>query len=182
MRRASVPTRWLFTDERLGGPAPDDPLWAAIRRMPRGGGIVFRHYSLPSESRRALLKAVQAMARRRGLLVLGAEIEGAPHGRHLPGHARGPHRNRRGLLTAAAHDRRSLLQAFRAGADLVFLSPVFPTRSHPGARALGPARFGLAAAAAPGPVIALGGMTAGRLRRLAPLGAAGFAGIDCWSV
>lgn len=180
MRRARVPTQWLFTDERLGGPAPDDPLWAAIRRMPRGGGIVFRHYSLPSEHRRALLKAVLALARRRGLLVLGAEIDGTPDGRHLPGHARNRHRPRRGLLAAAAHDRRGLLQAFREGADLVFLSPAFPTRSHPGGRVLGPARFGLAAAGAPGPVIALGGMDAGRLRRLAPLGAAGFAGIDCW--
>jgi hypothetical protein len=29
-------------------------------------------------------------------------------------------------------------------------------------------------------VIALGGMTAARFRRLRPLGAAGYAGIDCW--
>ena len=180
MRRARVPTHWLFTDERLGGPAPGDPLWAAIHRLPRGGGIVFRHYGLPADQRHALLQSVLALARRRGLLVLGAEIGGTPGGRHLPGHARNRHRPMRGLLAAATHDRRSLLQAFRQGADLVFLSPVFPTRSHPGGRVLGPVRFGLAAAGATGPVIALGGMNAGRLRRLKPLGASGFAGIDCW--
>ena len=180
MRRARVPTRWLFTDERLGGPAPGDPLWAAIHRLPRGGGIVFRHYSLPADQRHALLQSVLALARRRGLLVLGAEIGGTPGGRHLPGHARNRHRPARWLLAAAAHDRRALLLAFRQGADLVFLSPVFPTRSHPGGRVLGPVRFGLAAAGATGPVIALGGMGPERLRRLKPLGASGFAGIDCW--
>ena len=47
------------------------------------------------------------------------------------------------------------------------LSPVFPTRSHSGARALGPVRFRLLAARAAMPVIALGGLNpraASRLR------------------
>ncbi|TPE61828.1 thiamine phosphate synthase [Sandaracinobacter neustonicus] len=184
MRRARVPTLWLFTDERLGGLHPDDPLWAALDRLPRGSGIVFRHYGWPATERRALFAALQAHARRRHLTLIGSETAPTPGGRHLPAHARHRHRHRhpqsRGLLTAAAHNRRELLQGFRSGADLIFLSPAFPTTSHPGAPALGPARFGLMARNAPGPVIALGGMTASRARRLKPLGAAGFAGIDCW--
>ena len=71
--------------------------------------------------------------------------------------------------------------AFREGADIVFLSPVFPTQSHPGAPALGPVRFGLMARGAAGPVLALGGMTPQRARRLQPLGAAGFGAIDFWT-
>jgi thiamine-phosphate pyrophosphorylase len=63
----------------------------------------------------------------------------------------------------------------------VFLSPVFPTRSHPGARALGRVRFGLIAQQARIPVIALGGMDARKGRSLRALGAYGWAGIDAWS-
>ncbi len=40
----------------------------------------------------------------------------------------------------------------------MLLSPVFPTRSHPDARTLGPTRFRLLARRANMPVIALGGM------------------------
>src|SRR5439155_26981070 len=39
--RHPLPRLWLMTDERQG-----DGLWAALERMPRGAGVVFRHYSL----------------------------------------------------------------------------------------------------------------------------------------
>lgn len=179
MRRArrAIPGIWLFTDERLGGADRRDPLWRALARLPRGAGIVLRHYGWPEPARRRLLAALLPLARRRGWLLVGSGLA-APDGVHRPRHdrrARG-----RGLVTASAHGRRELLEAFAAGADLVFLSPVFPTASHPGAATLGPVRFGLAAQAAPGPVIALGGMDARRARRLAPLGAAGYAAIDAF--
>lgn len=184
MRRARVPTIWLFTDERLGS-GPDAPLWRALHALPRGAGVVVRHYSLDPEARSQLLARIVRIARRRGLVVVGSRMSGAPDGMHRP--ARAPNsapRARaggRGLLTAAAHSRPEALAALRQGADLVFLSPVFPTRSHPGAPALGPVRFGLMARGLPGPVIALGGVDAARFRRLAPMGAAGYAGIDCWA-
>jgi thiamine-phosphate pyrophosphorylase len=181
MRRARVPTIWLFTDERLGGAHPDDPLWQALARLPRGAGIVFRHYSLAPAARTALLARVARLARRRDLLLLGSRIQGAPDGVHRPAHAPSGRRTPARLVTASAHSRPQALAAFRAGADLVFLSPVFPTRSHSGGPVLGPLRFGLASRNLPGPVIALGGMTGARFGRLAPLGANGYAGIDCWS-
>ena len=83
-----------------------------------------------------------------------------------------------GLLTAAVHDMREIGLANRMGVDLVFLSPVFPTRSHPGASALGPLRFASLARLSRAPVIALGGMTERRFRRVKALGACGWAGID----
>jgi thiamine-phosphate pyrophosphorylase len=176
-----VPCAWLFTDERLGGRSPGDPLWHAIARLPRGAGIVMRHYGWPEADRRALLAKLRALAARRGLLLVGSRIAGAPDGVHRPRHARDTRRARgAGLVTASAHSRREVLQAFGEGADLVFLSPVFATASHPGAAVLGPVRFGLMAHAAPGRVLALGGMTPQRLRRLRPLGAAGFGAIDAW--
>lgn len=174
----TIPGQWLFTDERLGGDRPDDPLWRALARLPRGAGIVFRHYGWAPARRVALLHRIEQLARRRGLIVVSSRIRPASGGVHRPGGSRAL--ARRGLVTASAHDARALRAAFAAGADLVFLSPVFATRSHPGAPALGPVRFGLIVRGAPGPVIALGGMTAVRARRLAALGAAGHAAIDGW--
>jgi thiamine-phosphate pyrophosphorylase len=179
MRRARLPTLWLFTDERLGA-ADDDSLWRALSALPRGAGIVVRHYSLDPGARADLLARITRVARRRGLIVVGSRLPSAPDGTHCPAHAPGRSPSAGKLVTASAHSRTEALAAFRAGAHLVFLSPVFPTRSHPGAPAMGPVRFGIAARGLPGPVIALGGMTAARFRRLRPLGAAGYAGIDCW--
>jgi thiamine-phosphate pyrophosphorylase len=56
--------------------------------------------------------------------------------------------------------------ARRLGADAALLSPVFPTRSHPGGAVLGPVRFRLLARQARLPVIALGGMTGAKARAL----------------
>ena len=166
-RRQSLPRLWLMTDERQG-----DSLWRALERLPRGGGIVFRHYSLPRAERARLFEKVRRIARARGqiLLVAGPPLPGGDgtHGR--PG---------RGLRSVSVHNLRELKAAERAGADFVFLSPVYPTRSHPEARPLGAHRFALIAHQAKVPVIALGGMDAERARALA--GAYGWAGIDAWS-
>jgi thiamine-phosphate pyrophosphorylase len=174
-----------MTDERLGGAAAGDPIWRALAALPRGSGVVFRHYDWPKGNRRKLLAQIAAVARRPRPGFGFPPPPARAGGVHRPAHAagRGTAGSRgagRGLVTASAHGRRELLQAFARGADLVFLSPVFPTRSHPGARSLGPVRFGLAVRGAPGPVIALGGLTLARARRMAALGAHGFAGIDCW--
>ena len=52
------------------------------------------------------------------------------------------------------------------GADGIFLSPVFPTASHPEAETLGIHGFHVLAQQSPIPVIALGGMTHDRAREL----------------
>jgi thiamine-phosphate pyrophosphorylase len=164
-RRQPLPRLWLMTDERQG-----NALWDALERLPRGAGIVFRHYSLPAAERRRLFARVRQIARKKGLVLLAA---GAP----LRG-ADGVHggRGRGGLRSASAHSLPELKAAERRGAHLVFA-----TRSHPGARALGRARFGLLARQARIPVVALGGMDARRHTSLTALGAYGWAGIDAWS-
>lgn len=62
-------------------------------------------------------------------------------------------------LSASSHNAAELRQAFEHGADFALLSPVFSTTSHPGAAHLGVEGFQKLAAAAPLPVIALGGIT-----------------------
>ena len=172
-RRQPLPRLWLMTDERHG-----DALGSAIERLPRGSGIVFRHYSLPEAARRALFERTKRLAQRRGHLLLLA----GPQRLARRWGADGSHDSsrRRGLLSAPAHSLRELRAAERAGAAFVFLSPVFPTRSHPGGRWLGRVRFGRIARQARVPVIALGGMDAARARGLDALGAHGWAAIDAW--
>jgi thiamine-phosphate pyrophosphorylase len=159
-----------MTDERQG-----EALWAALERLPRGSGVIFRHYGLPPAERRALFERVRRVARRRRLVLIAAGRQGLrAQGRHGRGQRRSI-----GLRTAPAHDLPEIRAAERAGANLIFLSPAFPTRSHPGAHALGRVRFGLLARKTRVPIIALGGITAKRMRGLP--GAYGWAGVDLWS-
>jgi thiamine-phosphate pyrophosphorylase len=157
-----------MTDERQG-----DALWDALRRLPRGGGVVFRHYATPAAERRRLFARVVRVARARGLVVVRA-------GPWCGGGADGVHNRRgRGVRTASVHSLAEARSAARRGADAVFVSPVFATRSHPGAEVLGVRGAERIARAVRVPVIALGGMDAARFRELT--GFYGWAAIDAWS-
>ena len=169
-RKPPIPRLWLMTDPRLG-----DRLWDALDRLPRGSGVIFRHYHLPLPERRALFARIAKVARRRGLILLraGADPMRGERGTHG--------RRGRGLTTWPVHSRHEAAAAIRAGADALLVSPVFPTRSHPGAPALGPARFGLLIRGLDVPVIALGGMNPHNARRLRSMGIHGWAAIDAWA-
>lgn len=161
-----------MTDERMG-----DRLFAAIRRLPRGSGIVVRHYSLSLAERRRLFAAVQRYATPRGHMVLRAGPERL--GRREDGVHNAPGTGP-GLRTHAMHDWAELRHARRTRPELIFASPVHATRSHPGGAAMPRATLRAILRHAPCDVIALGGMTARRAAHLKRLGIAGWAGIDVW--
>ncbi|MFC3714481.1 thiamine phosphate synthase [Sphingoaurantiacus capsulatus] len=170
MRPRHLPEIWLFTDERQG-----ESLWAALDRLPRGAGVIFRHYR--SADRVALAARMRAVCRRRGVLfVVAGPLRQARAWRADGAHGRFP-----GALTASAHTIAELVAARRAGVALAFLSPLFATRSHAGAVPLGPVRFGLMARGRGVAVAALGGVTPNHSARLRLLGAAGWGAIDFWS-
>ena len=178
-RQARPPSVFLMTDERIG-----DALWDALGRLPRGAGVVFRHYALPPGERRALFERVRCVARRRGLVLLLAGSPRQALGWKADGaHGRSPHRvSPRPLLrTAPAHDRVEWIAAQRRGCDLAFVSPLFATRSHPGGRPLGVARAGLMIAAGRDHAVLLGGMTRARAESLRTMGFVRWAAIDAWS-
>lgn len=166
-QRAAHPVLWLFTDrERLPDPLP------AIAALPAGlCGVVFRHDG--AADRAALAARVAALCRARGLPLtiagdwrLAASLGAGVHLRGGVGERVGPRR----LVTSSAHSVPELQRALRAGA-IVFLSPVYPTPSHPGARTLGAVRW--AAMARGRRVLALGGIDGSRIRRLDLAGCAG---------
>jgi thiamine-phosphate pyrophosphorylase len=170
-----LPRLWLMTDERIGG---EDALLRAVERLPRGSGIVFRHYSLARAQRRDLFDKVRRAARRKNLRLLLSGPESLARAWKADGFHKGNARSSRLLCSAPVHDLREIRKAERSGADVLFLSPIFPTRSHPGAKALGRAGFASLARQARRPVIALGGMTPKHIGFLPQLGAYGWAAID----
>ena len=172
--RQPLPRAWLVTDERQG-----ERLLPAVARLPFGCGILFRHYSLAEPERRALFMEIRAIARRRGHLLLLADSpvrarSWGADGWH--GASRG-----RGLHSASVHDLAEIRAAERAGASILFLSPVHPTRSHPGGATLGTSGFARLARRTELPVIALGGVDRENAPRLIALGAYGWAGVDAWT-
>jgi thiamine-phosphate pyrophosphorylase len=166
---AALPVAWFFTDERLS--LPVERVAAAL---PPGSGIVVRHDRLVPGARWRLVRRLAAIARARGhILLLAGTPETARRwgadGVHLrqrdARHAAQARRN--GLIVSMpVHDGKEARRTQRAGVMLAFVSPLYPTRSHPGAPALGTAKWArLARASGAGPA-ALGGMTRGRARRL----------------
>ncbi len=164
-RAKTLPALWLISDARN-----DAGLEDALARLPRGSGLIYRHYHLEGPERLARFRALRRIARARGHTVVLADsaltarewgadgIYGAPR-------ALWP--RRAGLIhLATAHDMAELGLAARLGADAALLSPVFPTRSHPGGAVLGGVRFRLLARQSGLPVIALGGMSAAKARAL----------------
>lgn len=157
----------MTDDERLPDPV------AAARALPKGSLVIVR--ARDAKRRHALGDALRTQTH--GLILLAADdpvLADCLHGLHLPeAHARDaahwralrPH----WVITVAAHSPRGLQAPY---ADAALLSPVFATKSHPGAKTLTPARARLMAQRALLPVLALGGVTA-RNAALLP----GFSGI-----
>lgn len=164
------PTAWLLTDERMG-----DGLHTAIARAAAASaGVIVRHHRSSVEQRRAIAERVIAEGALLGIsqdLSLAEELGAALV--HNPDRVGGvlP-------FSLSVHDEQAAVTA--DGATLAFISPVFPTRSHPGAPVLGVDSALELAGQVPSLAIALGGMDAQRGAALMRRGFYGWAGIDCW--
>src|SRR6516165_271627 len=143
-----------------------------------------REKDLPGQERRALLAALVLLGHRFGAVVTAhQDIEAVAavgaDGVHLPSggdpetaRARLPG----ALIGASAHTADQAAMLLRSGADYVTVSPVFLTASKPGyGPALGLEGLARIVAQAPGPVIALGGITAENAASCLGAGARGVA-------
>lgn len=153
----SLPDLWLLSDERN-----DHVLEHALRAFTVPIAFVFRHYHLPPVKRFARFRTLARIARgqRHWLILSDSALTAREWGADgIYGTPLALYPRRQSLLRiAAVHTMREIAQANNIGADAVMLSPVFATRSHPGATTLGPQRFLQMAKHARMPVIALGGM------------------------
>lgn len=169
------PREWLMTDERIG-----ERLWDAIDALPAGGGIVFRHYATPPKERKEIGARIAGVCSARKLtLAVAGDVELAARlGAQL---AHNPAGDPTALpFSRSAHSRDEATTALQSGASLVFLSPLFATRSHPATQPLSREVARAIVAACPVPVIALGGMSRARFQEIGGDGFYGWAGIDAW--
>ncbi|HYU13117.1 MAG TPA: thiamine phosphate synthase [Stellaceae bacterium] len=143
-----------------------------------------REKDLSAAERRVLLAELVALGRRHGATVMAHDdidgvLETGAAGVHLPGSGDPAAARRRlpqGLIGVSAHSAGEAAAALHAGADYVTLSPIFLTESKPGyGPALGLDALAAAAAAAPGPIIALAGITPDNARSCIAAGAHGVA-------
>jgi len=124
----------------------------AARRLPHGCGLFLLQPSAMDYRR------LRNLARQRKLVLVAEE----------PG------------IAARVHDRRELRQALLARTRFIFLSPLFPTTSHPGWKPIPRMRAATLARLGGRRLIALGGMNKRRFLTVAPLGFVGWAGISAW--
>ncbi len=152
-RRQSLPRQWLVADSRLG-----EEVWTAVRNLPKGSGILFLYRGVPKAKRVWLLAKLRRLAQARRLVLID-EAEGG---------------------AARVHDSKELLRAGIARTPILFLSPVFETRSHPKWKPIPLMRAAALLRLARAPVIALGGVNQRKYGRIQRLSFSGWAGIDGW--
>jgi 8-oxo-dGTP diphosphatase len=173
LKALGLPDRYLITPEPGGDRVR---FLAALEQALRGGVqlVQLRAKALSPERYLALAGRVRVLCRDHGARLIingepgwvsrldadGVQLTGgrlmALRSRPLPAAC---------LVGSSCHDRRQLAHADEIGVDFAVLSPVGPTRSHPGAPALGWEGFRALCEDARIPVYALGGMGDGDLRR-----------------
>lgn len=153
--------------------------WLQVRERELGDR---RLLALLQELRSALPAHSLVVTNGRPDLALLAQLDGV----HLPATGIPAARaremlGRRALVGRSTHSLEEVARAASEGADYVVFGPVFePLSKHSSLPATGLERLAQAASL-PIPVFALGGVTIGRLARIAETGASGVAGITAFS-
>jgi len=184
------PVPWLLVivpGERAAVPAA---VLAAL--APVGGALLLRAPGLPGGPLLAAARDLVARARPHGVPVLVSDrvdvaAAAGAAGVHLPAQGLDVNAARAQLgpevlVGRSCHTAAELAAARAAGADYASLSPLFPTTSHPERPPLGETAFARAVRAAPGPVLALGGITPAGAAQALAAGASGVAVLSgVWS-
>jgi thiamine-phosphate pyrophosphorylase len=173
----TLPRAWFMTDPKR---TPDPAAIAA--QLPKGWGVVYRHFGAPDRFTTGAKLA--RICKQRGLILLvsadpalaadiGADGVHWPEARLHGVRHRSPHF----IETASAHSRPGLARAHALKLDAAFFSAVFPSNSPSAGKAIGPLRFVAITRDAPLPVYGLGGINAENATRIAKH-SAGWAAIE----
>lgn len=183
--RPALPRLHAITDERIAR-RPDLP--DVVRELARGGGseLAFHARGRGLSGREHYELAVRLSDGQTVRLFVNDRLDVAlsvPTAGVQLGHGSLPVSAARALnplwwVGKSVHDLAEAEAARTEGADYLVVGPVFATASHPGRAPLGLAKLQqIVAAAGDLPVIAIGGMTAERVREVRSSGAYGVAAI-----
>jgi thiamine monophosphate synthase len=156
----------------------------ACEHLPKGTYIIFRDYEAPDRDDLAFRLRLLTRKYQQYLLIAGDERlarKVGADGIHLPEYMLAKRLKTKdfGIVTAACHNRAAMKRADEMGADYMFVSPVFATRSHPEAKPLEVHRLMRLINCMDANYVALGGvnaMTAQKLRVLTKI--SGIAAIE----
>jgi thiamine-phosphate pyrophosphorylase len=180
--RLPVPPLLVISDRHQASRPLEEVAEAAFRGGCRW--LSLREKDLSPGERRRLLGELVALGHRFGAVVTAHEdieavVSVGADGVHLPsGGSPAAARARLpiALIGASAHSADEAAALLRAGADYVTVSPIFLSASKPGyGPALGLDGLACVVAAAPGPVMAFGGITAQNAALCLSIGAQGVA-------
>ena len=173
--KSKIPHLWLFTDD-----IKTQNFQKFLAKIPQNSGIVIRNYL--SEDRLKIIESIRRNSKRKNLTLLIGEKSNRIRdisGLHLPKWYYQKRKiNKKQILSISAHGIIDKRRIINSKADLIFLSPIFRTSSHPNSRPLGTIKFGLIARQFSKPVIALGGINKNNIKKLKNLPIEGVAGID----
>jgi len=188
IRALQLPPVYLISPEMA---RPDDYLSVFQRIIQAGVPLVqLRAKHLAAEAYAVLAQQLIALSRGTGTrLLLNCEPEEAARldadGVHLSSRrllalSHRPCWGEAKVVGASCHSDEEVAHARRLGLDFIAISPVLPTRSHPGADSLGWRRFSALAEEAAVPVYALGGMSLRDIEQAQACGAWGIAAISAF--
>ena len=173
----------LVTDRALCGGA--DGLIEAVEAAVEGGvdAVQLRDKDLPPEDLLPLARRLRDATLGRSLLLINASLDVAlaaeADGVHLPEAAPPVQRPREGFLVGrSVHSAEAARRAESEGVDYLLAGPVYETRSHRGREPAGLSLIEEVAGTVRIPVLAIGGVSAGRVEEVVRAGASGIAVIS----
>ena len=165
-----------------------------IKKLPKNSAVIFREYDLESKEREILAREILAICRAKNhKFLIGKNLELARKLRadgvhfsdrdHLPlqifNRQNWP---RKFIFSFACHNFLSVLKSQQLKADMIFVSPVFATKSHLGVEPLGLRELSKIIRLSKIPIFALGGVSEKNINSLQKLGIAGFGGIGFFMI
>lgn len=166
-----------------------------IRNLPLKSAIIFREYNLAEQKRQELAVEIQKICKKfNHKLIIGKNFNLAKKikadGYHfsdqdyvnIKSHDDSLKNYKRTwgdfVVSLACHSLNCAKKAAKTDIDLIFLSPIFPTKSHINAKTKGIFSLVRAKKLSSKPVFALGGINKQNLKQVHKLNIAGFAGIE----
>lgn len=176
-----LPKMFFFTDRNRF-----DDIFLVVENLPKNSAIIIREYDLNYSQRLEFANKISVIAKHKSLKVwvgkdlkLAKEIEAdGVHFSDREGFVRPNNLGKNLLVSYACHSNKSVYQAQKYGYDLIFYSPIFPTKSHPNQKTIGSLELRNLAKRTPTPIYALGGIDERNVKTLINCGIGGIGGIS----